>query len=381
MREHRARVEAALATLTTGSPRAVTPSRSSMWTPSGRASQALPPVSSPGTGRRLSSSPTSTAPAVSSSGPHHPVSSSLGLHSPGSLASAGLSGALSEVSSVSPSACSDVSSSAAVLEPATNSRPGDLGAEAEPIFDLTRGQGSPTPLEALRSFLTTYLPRLGVGPRQASLRAIVDLAMDSVAFLPRLEMFLFDLLPPQPVRAGGPPRRQPTMRITRRMHRRMEFARTQDLYRRNRRACARLVLDGPPKEPPGDPVDFLDFWTSIMVPGEPDFSEPLETAPQAVAPEVLEPFSEDEVRAAFPDGNSAPGPDGVTSSQLKAVPVPYLVIIINLFLLAGDVPLICTKHGPSSFQKCPILLVPEITGPSPSRLYYYAFATEPWLTA
>lgn len=46
----------------------------------------------------------------------------------------------------------------------------------------------------------------------------------------------------------------------------------------------------------------------------------------------------DEVIKAFPDMNTSPGPDGLTTRQLKAVPPPILTRIFNLFLICDKLP-------------------------------------------
>lgn len=75
-----------------------------------------------------------------------------------------------------------------------------------------------------------------------------------------------------------------------------------------------------------------------MAPSPPEFLEPEEPQPRELLHGIADPITAEDLKCAMPRTSSAPGPDGVTLRQLRAVPGRVLLAIMNLFLLLGDVP-------------------------------------------
>lgn len=72
--------------------------------------------------------------------------------------------------------------------------------------------------------------------------------------------------------------------------------------------------------------------TSDQTPG-------ISPTPQTQTSEALwQPITLAEIRKAFPEMTTSPGPDRLTSRQLRAVPMNVLTGIINLFLLCEKLP-------------------------------------------
>lgn len=53
---------------------------------------------------------------------------------------------------------------------------------------------------------------------------------------------------------------------------------------------------------------------------------------------LLTPIEPAEIYRALPDNNTAPGPDGLTTRQLRKIPIRIHVRIFNLLLLVGKMP-------------------------------------------
>ncbi|CAL7932861.1 unnamed protein product, partial [Xylocopa violacea] len=124
--------------------------------------------------------------------------------------------------------------------------------------------------------------------------------------------------------------------LSRRQRRRAEYARTQDLWRKNRHNCLRSILkdvtclDTPPKE------EMIGFWQNIMT-REP-ISSLQSTPPQAVFDELWSPVTQDEIKKALPMATTAAGPDGLSPRLLKSVPLEVLTVVCNIILWCGKLP-------------------------------------------
>ncbi|KMQ84937.1 reverse transcriptase [Lasius niger] len=100
--------------------------------------------------------------------------------------------------------------------------------------------------------------------------------------------------------------------------RRAEYARTQDLWRKNRSKCLRMILNDvtgvqvPPKD------IMVPLWETVMRGGE-DVS-PGNCRPQPVIADLWTPISPKEIKKAMPSNTTLAGPDGVSARLLKRVP-------------------------------------------------------------
>lgn len=127
-----------------------------------------------------------------------------------------------------------------------------------------------------------------------------------------------------------------TATLSRRQVRRSEYARTQDLWRKNRSKCLRMLLDDitgvqvPPKE------IMVPFWETIMsgnISGSPGI--------EVVSPTIdglWIPITALEIRKALPASTTSAGPDGLSAKSLRKVPVEVLERVLNLILWCGKAP-------------------------------------------
>lgn len=147
---------------------------------------------------------------------------------------------------------------------------------------------------------------------------------------------------------------------TRREIRRAEYARSQDLWRKNRSKCLRMLLDDitgvktPPKEV------MVPFWETVMTAHIP--TSPGKDAAAPTIGDLWAPISAEEIKKALPANTTSAGPDGLTARSLRAVPLDVLMRILNIILWCGNAPtyllesvttLIPKKsnaHSPSDFR-------------------------------
>lgn len=141
--------------------------------------------------------------------------------------------------------------------------------------------------------------------------------------------------------------------LSNRQKRRRQYARLQDLYRKNKSAASKEVLDGKWREEQGElpPNEVFPFWEELFSrPSQPD-ERPF--VPQELRRSLLKPFSEAELKKVLKSiRNSAPGPDGLTVRQLKAIPMRILVKVLNLWIVC--------EHTPVPWRECVTTLIPKV---------------------
>jgi hypothetical protein len=134
---------------------------------------------------------------------------------------------------------------------------------------------------------------------------------------------------------------------SRKLAKRMEFARTQRLFSNNPARAARLVLDGETKEPRLHRKAFVGFWSDLMTTESiPKEGAAITTAATGRDGDLLvnldqimnEPVTNEEVANHRLKRYSAPGPDQITGRQWFAVPPTIRAALFNVILLEGSVP-------------------------------------------
>ncbi|KAJ8865483.1 hypothetical protein PR048_033773 [Dryococelus australis] len=106
---------------------------------------------------------------------------------------------------------------------------------------------------------------------------------------------------------------------TRRQVRRLEYARIQALWKKNRSNAAAKILEGEPLGGATYPPDVGAWWADLFSSG-------------------LGLMEEREVRKAKLKGQTSPGPDGITVHEWDKVPEDLKASVFNLFLLEEAVP-------------------------------------------
>lgn len=174
-----------------------------------------------------------------------------------------------------------------------------------------------------------------------------------------LTLYLRSVFPVKP-RGTKIAKRVDTVPLSRHQVRKAEYARTQDLWRKNRCKCLRMLLDDisglqiPPKEV------MVPFWETVMTnnvttsPGTETPNPPIES--------LWEPITEMEIKGALPASTTSAGPDGLAARFLRRVPTEVLLRIFNIvmwcekaptYLLESCTTLIPKKsnaHEPSEFR-------------------------------
>lgn len=125
----------------------------------------------------------------------------------------------------------------------------------------------------------------------------------------------------------------PEEHLSKRNARKKEYRIVQNLYNKNRKVCAQRVLDGV-KEDQVAPDELVNYWFRVMSETPTDEPCPSEDLLDARDVTVL-PITEQEVQENMPKHSSAPGPDGLTVKEFKAIPRTFVVKLYNLFLYWG----------------------------------------------
>lgn len=156
-----------------------------------------------------------------------------------------------------------------------------------------------------------------------------------------LEIYLLDVFPPPSktrirknnANTGKDNRnRMPTNR----QKRRADYARIQRAWQKNPCDCLRTILkDKTTDLTPGKGI-MLPYWKNVMS-GSNNITPGVTESPQVINA-LWGPIRPNEIKEAVPELSSAPGPDGLTARQLRAVPLGILTRILNLFLMCGKLP-------------------------------------------
>ncbi|CAB0043079.1 unnamed protein product [Trichogramma brassicae] len=143
-------------------------------------------------------------------------------------------------------------------------------------------------------------------------------------------------------------------RISNKKKRRRDYAITQRHWKSSRTRCARAILD--------DTCDAIqqplrqrmeEYWSTVFT------QPPVNTSPsvlhfQAPLLDLWAPITPNEIRAARPSLSVSPGPDGLTSRQLRAIPLVIMVRILHLILLC--------ERLPRDFTLARTIFIPKKTG-------------------
>lgn len=128
--------------------------------------------------------------------------------------------------------------------------------------------------------------------------------------------------------------------------RRYQYAKIQNLYRKNRSRCANEVLSGAWREKEEEVTlkELAPFWEKLL--GKESVQDSRRPSTKAgVKWDLIVPITVDEVQCALRSmGQSSPGPDGMSIDVLKSIPIGEIVTHYNLWLLAGYQPK-CLRRG------------------------------------
>ncbi|KAL1447080.1 hypothetical protein MTO96_044393 [Rhipicephalus appendiculatus] len=149
---------------------------------------------------------------------------------------------------------------------------------------------------------------------------------------------------------------------SRRKKKKKEYAKFQNLYKKDRSRCIRQILDDTGVSQVEDPDEFLEEWRTAM-------EAPVQTAPLSMEPRPhsFRPFdprsviTASDIKYALPARNSASGPDGFSAKRLHTVPMIILRVLINLIMLQRRLPLVlCNART---------IFIPKVPGASTANLH------------
>lgn len=149
----------------------------------------------------------------------------------------------------------------------------------------------------------------------------------------RLSIWLSKLFPNART-PKGPNLRLATVGGNRRHRRRQEYNELQKLYKKDRGAAARQILDEPGNNTMPSREDMVGFWTQIFSNERVFDSE----SPDAVQEKeglkgLWSPIQENEIWAAELDHGSAAGPDGISVENWMRIPILNRKLVYNIILL------------------------------------------------
>lgn len=124
--------------------------------------------------------------------------------------------------------------------------------------------------------------------------------------------------------------------ISKRRQRRKDYACCQSLWRRNRGECLRKILKDKKEARPPPKRVMVPFWERVMT--REVAATPGVDHCRQVQEGLWDPVRFDELKKAYPDRGTAPGPDGLTSRMLRSVPGEVLVRVLNIFMLCESLP-------------------------------------------
>lgn len=151
--------------------------------------------------------------------------------------------------------------------------------------------------------------------------------------------------------------------ISNKQKRRREYARIQELWKKNMSKAAKLVLEGDTNDQPHPSLEEQEnFWRPILE------TTVCTEATVHIYPEpethkwVCNPINADEISKCKPSRGTAPGPDGImVTTWLDTVPDRIKVTIMNIMYLFGKVP--------DVWQDSRTVLIPKKTGSRDPALY------------
>lgn len=138
------------------------------------------------------------------------------------------------------------------------------------------------------------------------------------------------------------PNQQKTGRIgiakpmSKRKARKCEYAKAQNAWSKNPCRYIKSLMESKVTDNPPDQQNMTAFWKITMTQGS-DVS-PTKGAPSETIRGLWDPVTQKEIISNYPKLSTSPGIDGITSRQLRAVPVPILLRIFLLFQVCGKLP-------------------------------------------
>ncbi|CAK9834256.1 Retrovirus-related Pol polyprotein from type-2 retrotransposable element R2DM [Anthophora retusa] len=151
-----------------------------------------------------------------------------------------------------------------------------------------------------------------------------------------LEIYLLKTFPLAQKSGKAALRIQTNHKITKRQARRAEYAKIQRAWKKNPCNCLRTILKSKTMAQTPAKIDMVQYWRTIMTGGTNESPDNEQKRPETK--DIWDPVAPNEIKNAYPELSTSPGPDGLTAAMLRAVPLNILTRIFNLFLICGKLP-------------------------------------------
>ena len=193
--------------------------------------------------------------------------------------------------------------------------------------------------DSIQTFLTSLEDIDSLGYNAQELNSIIHSVRegDKDFVLHRLSGYLDGIFPPNPRARRRAATRPSLANMNRRKRRRHEYATTQRNFYKHRTRCIKSIIEntGEYSQPPKAIME--PYGKNIFEKAE--LSEPpYENLSRQLRGSIWYPLDETCIRCTKPSLSTAPGIDGVTSRQIRAIPLPIMVKIFNLLMWCGRVP-------------------------------------------
>jgi len=138
---------------------------------------------------------------------------------------------------------------------------------------------------------------------------------------------------------------------------RQKYARLQEMWKEAPGRVCGAVLDSS-ETPPFSAQQFYDQWKPIVEAPSCGVPDMLPRVPRVPDPASVMRFFTGEMVARMSTGSSSSGPDGITWSSWRAVPLDVRVLLLNICLVFGRVPMAWVRARTTMITKGPNTLTP-----------------------
>lgn len=170
-----------------------------------------------------------------------------------------------------------------------------------------------------------------------------------------ISIFIREALLPAKTVSGSRPINTPRPPQNRKQRKRDEYKRIQDLWKKNPGRCTHRVLSDQVEQVSCVPRDAMEpFWRAIMTTEKLMF--PVLRRSEETYDNLWLPITGEEVKSAFPPSNTAAGPDGIITKQLRSLNSNLVAKVFNILMYCGKLPAFLSLSR--------TVLVPKVKEPS-----------------
>ncbi|KAK2575343.1 hypothetical protein KPH14_012766 [Odynerus spinipes] len=207
---------------------------------------------------------------------------------------------------------------------------------ANPSPTLIAEEDLTTPI---RKYLAELPPLMGNNFQAKTLNSLCRriMTVSEEELLREITFYLNQIFPPE--RKAHPRARQRApIKLSKRKQRRSEYARVQELFKKDPGRCIQNIVDNISKgrQPPRDLME--PFWLAVMSNHETVTSVSLNNCRQGNLNTLWSPILPEEIKPCLPRVKSAAGPDGVTPRLLRSVPMDILSRLYCILMICSNVP-------------------------------------------